>query len=104
MVLAVHRLRDNAYGITVREDVVDRVRREVSFGAIYTTLIRLEQDGLLSSKTGSPSPVRGGRAKQLYELTERGIAALNRSMQVIDEMRASSGSAGLTHPTGTAIA
>ncbi|WP_222183697.1 PadR family transcriptional regulator [Geminicoccus harenae] len=74
--MAVHKRRGNAYGVTIREEVSAQSRREPSFGAIYTTLQRLEDDGLLTSREGDPTPERGGRAKRLYELTAPGLRAL----------------------------
>lgn len=74
--MAVHRRRGNAYGVTIRDELRERTGREFSFGAIYTTLQRLEADGLLSSHEGDPTPERGGRAKRFYELTGRGVVSL----------------------------
>src|SRR4051794_40478310 len=87
VMLAVHRLRDNAYGVSVRREVNERIGREVSFGAIYTTLSRLEQDGLVRSHEGDPTPERGGRAKRYYQLTGHGVAALEASRQDIEGIR-----------------
>jgi PadR family transcriptional regulator, regulatory protein PadR len=86
---AVHKLRGDAYGVTIRREIADSTGREVPFGAVYTTLARLERDGLLRSHEGDPTPERGGRAKRLYELTGRGVAALQASLQDIEQMWAS---------------
>jgi DNA-binding PadR family transcriptional regulator len=76
VLLALARLGDEAYGVTIRQTLVDRAGRRASFGAIYSTLRRLEQKGLVRSAFGSPEPVRGGRAKKYVALTPRGRAAL----------------------------
>jgi PadR family transcriptional regulator, regulatory protein PadR len=87
VVLAVHRLRGDAYGVTIRRDIAERMGKDVSFGAIYTTLSRLERDGLMRSREGDPTPKRGGRAKRFYELTGHGISALQASAQEIESLR-----------------
>lgn len=58
-----------AYGLLVREEVGRARGREVSVGAVYTTLSRLESKGLLISRTTEPLPVRGGRSRREYRLT-----------------------------------
>jgi len=74
--LAVARLGDDAYGLAVRRDLAERTGREHSIGAVYTTLQRLEDKGLLRSRAGDPLPVRGGRSRRLFTLTGAGSRAL----------------------------
>lgn len=74
--LAVARLGDDAYGSAVRRDLVARTGRDYSVGAVYTTLQRLEDKGLLVSRTSAPLPVRGGRSRRLFALTGAGAEAL----------------------------
>ena len=74
--LAVLRLGQTAYGVSIRHELQDRLNRSVAFGAVYTTLDRLLKKGLVSSFTGEPTPERGGRAKKFYLVTPSGIAAL----------------------------
>lgn len=74
--LAVARLGDGAYGLAVRHDIAERTGRDYAVGGIYTTLQRLEDKGLLRSRTGEPLPVRGGRARRHYTLTAAGARAL----------------------------
>src|SRR4051794_4787414 len=88
VVLAVHRLRGEGYGVTIRREIADMVGRDVPFGAIYTTLARLERDGLVGSREGDPTPERGGRAKRFYTLTGRGAAALQAGIEDLDGIRA----------------
>ena len=87
--LAVHRLRGNAYGVTIRQEISSRMGREIAVGAVYTTLTRLERDGLLSSYEGEPTSERGGRAKRFYQLTASGISAMQASARSAEEVRAS---------------
>ena len=74
--LAVARLGDDAYGLSVRRDLIERTRRDHSAGAVYTTLQRLEDKGLLASHTGAPLPVRGGRARRHFTITGAGARAI----------------------------
>ena len=74
--LAVVRLADEAYGLAVRQDLCERTGRELSVGAVYTTLQRLEDKGLLRSHASAPLPVRGGRSRRHYALTGAGARAI----------------------------
>ena len=74
--LAVSRLGDDAYGLAVRQDLSDRAGRDYSVGAIYTTLQRLEDKGLLTSRASEPLPVRGGRSRRHFRLTGAGARAI----------------------------
>jgi DNA-binding PadR family transcriptional regulator len=74
--LAVSRLGDDAYGLAVRDDLSERADRDYAVGAIYTTLQRLEDKGLLASHASVPLPVRGGRSRRLYRLTGAGARAI----------------------------
>lgn len=79
VLLAVVRLADDAYGMRVRQELADRTRRDVSIGAVYATLDRLEVKGLVRSLLGEPTPERGGRAKRVFALTGEGVQAVNRA-------------------------
>jgi len=74
---AVHRLRDNAYGVPVKEELEKHTKRTISTGSLYVTLDRLEDKGLLTSWEGDPTPERGGRPKRFYKLTAAGVRALS---------------------------
>lgn len=76
VLLAVVRLADGAYGLAVRQDLAERAGRELSVGAVYTTLQRLEDKGLLRSRATAPLPVRGGRSRRHYTLTGAGARAI----------------------------
>ena len=79
VLLAVLRLGDEAYGVTVRREMEARTKREVSIGAIYTTLDRLEAKGYLQSRSGDPTPERGGRSKRFFRVTAQGVSAVHRT-------------------------
>lgn len=74
--LAVVRLRDKAYGLAIKRDLAARTGRDYSVGALYTTLQRLEDKGLLTSRHSDPLPVRGGRSRRHFTLTGAGARAL----------------------------
>ena len=76
VLLAVARLGEDAYGLAVRRDLAARTARDYSVGAVYTTLQRLEDKGLLASRASEPLPVRGGRSRRHFSLTGAGAAAL----------------------------
>ena len=74
--LTVARLGDEAYGLAVRHDLAERTGRDYSVGAVYTTLQRLEDKGLLTSHASEPLPVRGGRSRRHFTLTAAGARAI----------------------------
>jgi DNA-binding PadR family transcriptional regulator len=86
VLLAVLRLKADAYGAAIRMEIADRTGREPTSGALYTTLDRLETKALLRSRTGEPTPQRGGRAKRYYSVTAAGIGAITRAQQAFHNM------------------
>ena len=74
--LTVARLGDDAYGLAVRRDLAERTGRDYSVGAVYTTLQRLEDKRLLTSRPSDPLPVRGGRSRRQFTVTGAGARAL----------------------------
>ncbi|HEY1342308.1 MAG TPA: helix-turn-helix transcriptional regulator [Bryobacteraceae bacterium] len=78
---AVLSLRDRAYGVSIHEKVAQLAQpKSVSLGAVYVTLDRLEDKGMLSSWLSDPTPERGGRAKRCYRLQALGERALEESV------------------------
>jgi PadR family transcriptional regulator, regulatory protein PadR len=77
---------DDAYGASVREAIEERTGRQVSAGAVYTTLDRLEARGLVASWWGESTPERGGKRKRHFRLKPAGREALARSWQAIRAM------------------
>ena len=76
ILLAVARLGEQAHGLAVRRDVSARTGHDYSVGAVYTTLARLEEKGLLSSRTTAPVAVRGGRSRRQFQITGSGRQAV----------------------------
>jgi PadR family transcriptional regulator, regulatory protein PadR len=86
IVLALLRLGDRAYGVTVRQEIESRTNREVSIGSVYATLERLETKGYVKSHRGDPTSERGGRSKRFFRVTPRGVAAVNRTQRALQSM------------------
>ena len=86
IVLALLRLEDRAYGVTVRQEIEFRTHREVSIGAVYATLNRLETKGFVKSNCGDPTPERGGRSKRFFRVTAKGVSAVNRTQRALQSM------------------
>lgn len=86
VLLAILRLGDNAYGVTIRDEIAAKTTRDPSPGALYTTLARLEEKGLLKSRLGDPTPDRGGRAKRFVKLTTNGIAAITQAQRAYQNL------------------
>ncbi len=82
VLLTVAVLGNNAYGIAIKVDIEVRLERNVSVGAMRTALKRLEQKGLLVSKLGEPTAVRGGKRKRFFTLTSSGKQTLEQVMEV----------------------
>jgi DNA-binding PadR family transcriptional regulator len=88
ILLALLRLEDQAYGVTVRQEIEFCTSREVSIGAVYATLDRLEAKGYVKSRFGDPTPERGGRSKRFFRITAQGMSAVNRTQRALQSMSA----------------
>jgi PadR family transcriptional regulator len=78
--------KEEAYGVSIRRAIEARTGRTVSSGAIYTTLDRLRDQGLVTSWVGTPTHERGGRRKRLYSLEAAGAEALGESVRIFRSM------------------
>src|SRR5215469_9695989 len=76
VLLAILRLGDTAYGVNIRAEIVACTGRTPTPGALYTTLDRMEDKGLIRSHFGDSTPQRGGRAKRFVNVTSKGRFAL----------------------------
>ena len=79
--------RREAYGSAIRHEIEARTLRAVPRGSIYITLDRLEDKGLLASREGGASPVRGQRPKRLFKVTPAGVRAVKSSVTVLARMQ-----------------
>jgi PadR family transcriptional regulator, regulatory protein PadR len=76
VLMSIVRLDQDAYGATIRRDIETRTARRLSISAVYTTLDRLEQKGLVRSWIGDPTAERGGRRRKYFALEASGARAL----------------------------
>lgn len=86
VLLAVARLDGEGYGTTVRAEIERQAGRDASIGAIYATLSRLEEKGLVESRDGEAEPRRGGRARRHFALSPAGVQALHAARDMMDRM------------------
>ncbi len=87
VLLAVLRAADDAYGSVILTELRERSGRDVSRGALYVTLDRLEAKGLLASRTAAGPPARGGRPRRYYTVRAAGMTALRSSLEAFARMR-----------------
>lgn len=76
VLLMVVLVKEQAYGVLVREAYIEQYKQEISLSAIHTVLRRLEDKGFLVSELGGASAKRGGRRKRLYRVTAFGYQKL----------------------------
>ena len=83
ILLSIWKLKDDAYGVTIRKSVMEITSKTLHYGSLYNTLDLLARKGLVVSKKSEPKAEKGGRSKILYNVTTEGKKALNyaREMQ-----------------------
>jgi len=86
VLLAILRLGEDAYGRAILKEVQARLRRDVAAGAVHATLERLAKKGLVVSRLGTGTPLRGGRARRFYRLQAKGVRALNGARAAVDSL------------------
>lgn len=86
VVLALLRLGDSAYGVSIRKEIQSRSGRRAILGAVYAALSRLERKGWVTSTVSEPEPRPGGRRKKFFALTPEGLEALRRSREALHRM------------------
>jgi PadR family transcriptional regulator PadR len=86
VLLAIIRLKDEAYGRAILQEAGTRLERELAPGAVQATLERLEKKGLVRSQLGSGTPIRSGRPRRFYRVEPSGIAALNQTRAAVKHL------------------
>lgn len=86
VLLTVGVLYDDAYGVSIKFSIEERMKRSVSVGALQTALKRLEQKGYLTSKAGEVTNERGGRPKRYFELTVAGKGAIEYAREIRNQL------------------
>jgi PadR family transcriptional regulator PadR len=86
VMLALIRLADNAYGVLILREIETITSRELALASIYAALERLEENGLISSSLGEPTPERGGRAKRYFRVTARGLREVRETQRALKKL------------------
>src|SRR5262249_37584295 len=86
VLLALMRQGSDGYGVSIAADIGDRTGRDVSIGAVYKPLERLESKGWVVSRIGEPTPERGGRRKKHFRLSATGQRVLRQSLAALRNM------------------
>lgn len=86
VLLAIARRENNAYGMEIRDEIEQRTGRDISYGAVYRALDRLERKGFVSFSLSEPMPERGGRARKYFRVEPAGSAALRSTRRAMTLM------------------
>ena len=86
VLLALVHLGEDAYGVTIRQEIERRTDRAVAIGAVYATLARLQDKGLVRHAISEPQPIQGGRARKCFTLTAAGDRALAHTTGMLARM------------------
>ena len=81
LMLAILRLKDDAYGVTIIKEVRKRTEKKLTFGSLWVSLDILHKRGLVQKRMADPTPERGGRSKIYYMVTSDGIEALEHARE-----------------------
>jgi PadR family transcriptional regulator PadR len=76
------RLKDDAYGVAIRQKIIELTGQDLIYGTLYNTLDQLFRKGYVKKVRGEPTPERGGRGKIFYSLTAQGVQALQESRKL----------------------
>jgi PadR family transcriptional regulator PadR len=82
ILLSIWKLKDNAYGVTIRGNFKKITGKTLNFGSLYNTLYLLVRRGLVESRESKPLSRQGGRRKILYSMTREGEKALSNAQRV----------------------
>jgi PadR family transcriptional regulator PadR len=86
VLLALMRLRDEAYGLPILVEIQSRIGRDVAVGSVYAALGRLEGKGFVSSRLGEPTAERGGKAKRFFRVTATGVREVHGVRRALDNL------------------
>lgn len=86
VLLTIATLGQEAYGVSIQQDLDSRCNRTISIGALHSTITRLEEKGFLKSWLGGATSERGGRSKRFYEITQAGKNAVAETKGMRDEL------------------
>jgi len=81
LMLAILRLKDNAYGVSIIKEIEKRTGKKLTFGSLWVSMDILHKRGFVKKRMADPTPQRGGRRKIYYSLTSKGISALEETRE-----------------------
>ncbi|MGB6866949.1 MAG: PadR family transcriptional regulator [Candidatus Aminicenantaceae bacterium] len=81
LMLAILRLKDNAYGVSIIKEIEKRTGKKLTFGSLWVSMDILHKRGFVKKRMADPTPQRGGRRKIYYSLTSKGISALEEARE-----------------------
>ena len=87
VLLAARRLGDDAYAVSIRDEIEARTDIALGRSSVYVTLDRLERKGYVRSRFGDPTPERGGKAKRCFAVTAAGVRALATAEAAVARLR-----------------
>ena len=86
LLLSIWRLGEDAYGVSIRDQVVRMTKKEIVYGTLYNSLDKLAKKGLVVTTMGEPTPERGGRRKIYYSLSGEGMASLQKAKELQSDL------------------
>jgi|SRR5688572_21056389 PadR family transcriptional regulator, regulatory protein PadR len=86
VILTIAILNNEAYSVSIKDEIESRLARSVSMGALHTALRRLEDKGYLKSFAGEATEERAGRPKRYFEITALGKKAMQHAKATRDEL------------------
>lgn len=86
VILTIGVLHKNAYGVSIKEEIESRLKRNVSMGAMHTALVRLENKGYIKSFDGEATEERMGRPRKYFQITALGKKAIAYSKETRDDL------------------
>ncbi len=82
LLMSIYRLKEDAYGVRIKKEVLQRTGKDFTIGALYFALDQLYNKGYVSKNVGDPTPERGGKRKTYYTLTDKGISGLKSVLEI----------------------
>lgn len=86
ILIAIWQLGDAAYGVTIKDRIYDLTGREYLYNTLYTSLEQMVRKGLISKYFGDPTPVRGGKRKIFFTVTDEGLEALKEAYEKVQSL------------------
>jgi len=86
VLLALMRLDEEAYGVTIARSIEEGTGQSVALATLYVTLGRLERKGLITSRLGEPTAERGGRAKRYFRVTAKGVREMRAARRLFTSL------------------